>query len=430
MNTSYLKRKADHYEMYSVRTRSLSAEISKGKTDFAVEGKIKGLAITVVKDKKLGFAYGNNAKDFKKIADKALSIARANNKDKHFKKFVTPQRTRKIKNYSGLTNYTLADFSKLKTKFLRGIKAIDRRIILSTGYYTKSIETISITNSEGLELEQTSGMNTFGYDLVLKKKGEILSISGAKEDVKPPDPAFAKEEAKRVLALGGKRPVRTMNCTAIFHPETTAAIISKTLIPNINAENTQQRKSIFTEKLNKRIMSKELTIIDDAITKGLMATSSFDYEGTPSQRNTIVDKGVLKTFLYNNYTALKEGKKSTGNAIRTAVTLPTVGSNNTIIKAGKEKELLSGVKKGVYVRDVLGVHTMNALTGDFSLGLQEGFYIEKGKIKHPIQNAMIAGNFYKMLNQVTGVGNKTMHVIGANYLPEIRFANIKLIGKN
>ena len=89
MNTSYLKRKADHYEVYCVNEKTLNAEITKNKTDFATEGESQGLAITVVKNGKLGFAYTNDIKNFKKTADKALSIARANNKDKHFKKFVS-----------------------------------------------------------------------------------------------------------------------------------------------------------------------------------------------------------------------------------------------------------------------------------------------------------------------------------------------------
>lgn len=430
MNISYLKNKTDYYEVYLINEKSLNAEITKNETDFAVEGETQGLSITVVKDKKLGFAFTNDTKNFKKIADKAISMARANNKDNNFKGFVKPQKIRKIKNYSGLTNYSLKDFAKFKTKFMKGVKSVNKNILLSNGYYSNSLEKIRIINSEGLDLQQTSALNSFTYGFILKNKGELLSVWGSKEDVKPIDPSFSKEEAKRVIALTGKKTVNTMNCPVILHPDALSSLISKTLMFNINAENTQQKKSIFLGKLNKKVASKELTLIDDAITKGLTATSSFDYEGTPSQTNTIIDKGVLKTFLYNNYTALKEKKKSTGNAMRTAVTLPTVCANNTIIKPGKEKNLLEGIKKGVYVRDVLGVHTMNALTGDFSLGVLEGFYVEKGKIKYPLKNAMIAGNFYKMLNQITGIGDKTIQVSGASYLPEIKFADIKLIGKN
>lgn len=267
----------------------------------------------------------------------------------------------------------------------------------------------------------------------MKNKGEIITISGMDIDTKPLTPDFARRDAKRLLALANKKPVKTMDCEAILHPEALASLLHAAFIPNVNAENTQQKKSILIGKLNKSIMSDKISILDDATTKGLLATRSFDCEGTPSQRNVIVQRGTLKTFLHNNYTARKEGKKSTGNAARIGTSLPSVGENNLVIEPGTEKDLTQDIRKGIYVRELLGVHTMNTLTGDFSLGLLEGSYIEKGKTKHTLQNAMISGNIYDMLKKVAAVGDRTIHACsgnGAYYLPEIRFEKIKLIGQN
>lgn len=430
MNTSYLKNKADHYEIYCVKTRTLNAEMTNGEMDFAVNGDIGSLAVTVVKDHKLGFAYTDNPNDLKKTADKALSLAKTNDKDKHLSGFAKPQKISRIKNFDErLLGYSTQDLLKFKSSFIKGLKSVNKGIMLSNASYHKTISNTRVINSEGTDLEETSAFNTFSYDLILKKKGELLATYGTKEGVKPLNPASSLEEARRLTSLAGKKQAETITCQAVFHPEVLSSIISTTLMPNINAENMQKGQSMFVNKLNKKVTSEELTLIDDGITKGLVATNSFDCEGTPSQKTTVIDRGVLKTALHNNYTARKEGRKSTSNAARTPYTIPSVGANNMVILPGKDRDLLN-IKKGVYVREVLGTHTMNHLTGDFSLGLLEGFYIENGKIRYPIKNAMIAGNFYKMLNQITGIGNEIVHASGAAYFPEIRFAEIKLVGKS
>ncbi len=434
MNISYLKGKADHYEIYAVNQKTISAEITKNETDFAVEGEGQALAITAIKNKKVGFAFTSDIKKFKETADKALAIARANDQNRYFRGLVKPQKIPKITNYNRrLNSYSLDDFSRFKKEFLRGLKAADKRILLSSGYYHKAVETINVMNSEGVDLEETSALNSFAYDLILKKGTDIIAASGAKGDIKPLDPKFSEQEAQRVKSLINRKQINTMDCETAFHPEALASLLARSFIPGINAENKQQGKTLLADKLNKKIMSEKITIIDDATTKGLIATSSFDCEGTPSQRNTVAKDGTLKSFLYNNYTARDENRKSTGNAIRTAATLPSVGANNVIMLPGKEKDPIRGIKKGIYVRELMGAHTMNTLTGDFSLGLLEGHYIENGKIKHAIKNAMIAGNLYDLLNKVVSLGNKTEHAFvghGAYYLPEIRFEKIKLVGKN
>jgi len=433
MNTSYLKGKADGFEIYHVRAEGLNIEVSKNEIDFATEGKSEAIAITVLKDKKIGFAFTTNAKRFKETADKAISTARANNQDKDFKGFVKPQRTRRIKNYHDeLLSYSLKDFKGFHKAFMKQMHAADRRIMLSNAFFNKGSNTTRIINSEGVDLEETTALNSFSYEMTVNKNGELVASAGSKGDVKPIDPTIADEAARRTLALIGKKTASTAELPAVLHPEALAELLSKTLLPNINAENVQQGKTLF-RTLNKKILSEKLSITDDAITKGMIATTSFDCEGTPSQRNTVISKGVLKTFLHNNYTARKEGKKSTGNAARAYFTLPAIGANNVIMEGGRDKEPASGIKKGVYARELLGVHTMNALTGDFSLGLLEGFYIEDGKIKHPIKNAMVAGNVYELLNNITAVGSETKHAFaghGAFYLPEIAIGKIRLIGKN
>jgi PmbA protein len=105
--------------------------------------------------------------------------------------------------------------------------------------------------------------------------------------------------------------------------------------------------------------------------------------------------------------------------------------NNVVVAKGKG-DVLHSVKKGLYVRSLLGVHTMNEATGDFSLGIVEGFYVEDGEVKHAVKDAMVAGNFFDMMNNVQELGAKLEHsldISGGCYMPEMLFEKLKVVGK-
>ncbi len=179
-------------------------------------------------------------------------------------------------------------------------------------------------------------------------------------------------------------------------------------------------------------MDKKISIVDDGITPSLFCTRPFDNEGSPSRRINVIDKGILKNFLYDNYYSKLARRESTGNAYRSVVTLPKISPNNILIKPGKFRDIISEADKAIYVRGMLGLHTMNESTGDFSLGVIEGHYVENGQIMYPVKDAMIAGNFFDMMNDISAIGKDVRHsleVSGGCYLPEMMFDRIRVIGK-
>lgn len=137
-----------------------------------------------------------------------------------------------------------------------------------------------------------------------------------------------------------------------------------------------------------------------------MNSSRVDGEGTPSQKTVIVDDGVLRNFIYDLKTAKKGNTKSTGNGMRSSYAeMPEIGSSNLIFDF-KEYQPLSDINSGVYVTDILGAHTANPISGDFSVEAMNAFKIEKGELKHPVKKAMLSGNLFDILKEANAASKK------------------------
>jgi PmbA protein len=137
-----------------------------------------------------------------------------------------------------------------------------------------------------------------------------------------------------------------------------------------------------------------------------MASKPFDGEGVPTQKRTIVDKGVLKGFMYNTIVAKRAGVQSTGNASRGGFrSIPGIGAHNFFMASGKDnpEDIIKATKNGLYLKGVTG-YGIITVNGNFSGGAS-GFWIENGKITFPVKGLTIAGTAFEMLNAIDMVGN-------------------------
>jgi PmbA protein len=161
-----------------------------------------------------------------------------------------------------------------------------------------------------------------------------------------------------------------------------------------------------------------------------MGTAPFDGEGVPQQNTVLVDKGRLEGFLYDTYRARKEGTVSTGNATRgSSKSPPVMGVSNFFIDNGDTPfaGLLQGIERGILVTAVMGMHTANPISGDFSVGAA-GFLIEQGSVTAPVKGIAIAGNIVELFHSVELVGNdlRFFGVVGA---PSLRIAVLDVSGE-
>jgi PmbA protein len=213
----------------------------------------------------------------------------------------------------------------------------------------------------------------------------------------------------------------------ILHPFAFADILENTFARSIDADNVQKNRSFLAGKLGEIIAVDKLSIIDDGTLEGGLESSRSDDEGQPSRRTPVITDGVFNSYLYDSYTAGKEGVTSTGNGTRHSYTsIPSVGLRNLVVEY-PGSDIIAGTSDGVFVNTVIGAHTANAISGDFSVEARNAFTIKDGQLDRPIKSLMISGNVFDILKNIAGAGKEVMKV-GGTVTPAVKIENMSIIG--
>ncbi len=261
-----------------------------------------------------------------------------------------------------------------------GLKAVSRGTWLSCGI-------MAVAEEEG------DSQMGYGFDYSRRLSGMDYQAAGAEAGEK----AVSLLKARKTPT--GKFPVILENLVASEFLGTFASSFS--------GEFLVKGRSLLAGKTGEKIFSDAISIIDDGTLPGCISTRPFDDEGIASRRNILVQGGVFKGFLHNAYTAKRTGGASTGNAVRGGFrSAPGVGPANLYIEKGalNKDELISRVNNGLLVLEVLGMHTANPISGDFSVGIA-GLWIENGRVAYPVREGAIAGNLISIFSGIDAVGS-------------------------
>jgi len=205
-----------------------------------------------------------------------------------------------------------------------------------------------------------------------------------------------RRAAERAVRRLNPRKIATQKASIVFEPRTARAILGD-LFDAVNGGAIYRHASFLAGKLGEKIAAESLTVIDDPTLPGLFGSQPFDDEGVTSRRTVVIEKGVLKSYLLNTYSARKLGLKTTGNASRGITGNAGVGPGNFFIEAGTQspESIIKGLPAGLYVTELIGADT-NTVTGDYSSGAA-GLWIENGELAYPVSEITIAGNMKQML---------------------------------
>ncbi len=218
---------------------------------------------------------------------------------------------------------------------------------------------------------------------------------------------LAKAAAKQAVSALGASSMKSCKAGVVFKNTAVSSLFGA--YENVfHGDNVQKGFSLLKGRLNEKIASEVVNIWDYGLYKGSFGNRPFDSEGVPSQNKSIIESGKLKTFLHNLKTAQKDGVAPTGNGIKHGLT-GTVGISpiNFVLSPGELslKQLFQKMNNGVYITELKGLHAgTNSISGDFSL-MAEGFLIENGEVVRPVEQIVVAGNFYDVLKNIESVGN-------------------------
>ncbi len=235
-----------------------------------------------------------------------------------------------------------------------------------------------------------------GWGLSAGRGPRDLSIEQAAED--------AIRRATRML--GATKP-KSRKTVAVFDPRTAASLMS-IIGGSLSGEAVVRGRSFFAGRLGEMVGSSDITLVDDPTDARHFAASIFDGEGLACRRNTLIEDGVLKAFVYDTVSARRAGTTSTGSALRGGIGgSPSAGCRALQMTPGQlnQAEIFEAIGDGVFVESLSGVHSgVNPISGDFSVGIT-GLVIRDGQLAEPIREATVASTLQRMLQDVIYVGS-------------------------
>ncbi|OGC04537.1 hypothetical protein A3H38_02410 [candidate division WOR-1 bacterium RIFCSPLOWO2_02_FULL_46_20] len=424
---SILAKKADQAEVFFSSSKTLKIDVLDQKVESIDEIEEQGIGIRVIKDNKLGFAYTSDFDEtvLEETITRAIDNAANSEADEHN---ALPQKAEiTILNLfdEKINRVPVAAKIKLALAIEKAAYAKDNKVKKTEKIsYADSESEVWIVNSNGIDAKYKSNYCGAHADVIAVQDHEMeagfgLSYVTKFDDLNPEK--VGAEAAQRAVQLLGARPIRSQKLSLVLDPFVSTQIL-EVIASILSSDAAQKGKSLFADKLGKQVGSKLLTIIDNGRLENGLATAPFDGEGVPTQETKLIENGRLKTFFFNTYTANKGQTQSTGNAVRGSFKgLPMIGPTNLFIPAGKDDPKF--FNQGFYVTRVMGVHTINPISGDFSIGAS-GILLEN---QQPVRGITIAGNLIALLEKIEGIGSDLRFIanVGA---PTILISDISIGG--
>lgn len=370
-----------------------------------------GVGLRVSFRGRMGFSFGTPAGGtfHEDIVKNAVSSAKVGDRFMGFPKKqkyarVSRQFDRKIADLSA------SDMIDMTLEMLSALKAF-RKVRPTYASASRTLYRHTLANTNGVFVaERASELGCGAYVTIGKvvgwKSGESRSLDGI-------DPAsVARKAAERALEALHPKKITGKEMDVILRPECLGSgegLLDGTLLEAISGENVLRKASRLSGKMGRKVFSENISMFDDGLLIGGLDSWSADAEGTASRKTVVVERGVLKSFLYDTSSAGRAGgdAESTANGYRGFSSIPSVQPSNFVLMPGRspEEQMVRDMREGLVVNWLSGTHTANGFSGDFSVEAKNAFYVKNGKIVHPVKSAMLSGNVFSMLEDCECASN-------------------------
>ncbi|MFH1826399.1 MAG: TldD/PmbA family protein [bacterium] len=433
-----LKKSVDQAEVFYSSSSALKIDVHDQKVESVDEIRDQGIGIRVIKNNKLGFAFTSDLDEdvLEETIEEAVANAENSEADENHQ---LPTANCKIQNKLQLFNDQIPNTPikdkialalEIETAAYQNCKRVKKTEKIT---YSDSESEIRIVNSHGLDVSYKSNSCGAVAQIIAVQDGEMeygFGLSHVKkyQDLNPQ--AIGQEAAQRACQLLGAKTIKSQNLPIVLDP-TVGIDLLEVLFSPLTAEAVQKGKSLFSNKIGQQVASAKIKIIDNGRLENALGTSPFDDEGVPTQETVLIENGKLQTYLYNTYSASKGKAKSTGNASRGGFsTRPGTGPTNFYISPNSKlrtpNSIIRSIKRGLLVLRVMGIHTANPISGEFSVGAS-GIMIENGELTHPVRGVTISGNLIDMLMRIEEVGSD-LRFIGSTGAPTLLVADVSVGG--
>ncbi|MHA1916841.1 MAG: TldD/PmbA family protein [Candidatus Ranarchaeia archaeon] len=413
-------------EVWGYSSKFYEIGIDNSSIRRGIKGNDKGISVRIIKNNTVGTSYETKiSKDnLKKTLKNAISIASSLPKDPR-KVFLPKLNTEKYPKIRGIfdkkiTSMEIDSVLDFSTELISNLSS-NEGVILSGGVDLGEIE-YSIQNSNGICAFEKSTIFQVDSTVKLTKDNDIgVGFDRFTSTHWEPKKAYdivPKSEKKASNYLGAKSPPQG-KFSVLLRPFSTGIFFSSIASTGCNGLQILRKKSYFVDKLNKKISSPEINLIDDGIYDFGVGSAGFDDEGVKKQRTILIENGHLKKFLNDTYTANALNQEPTGSSNRSSYSSPArITTSNLQLETGTEKEenIIQDLKEGILIDYAL--ISPDSASGIISSKILYGLYIKNGEIKFPIKNTMLGSDVHTFLNNIKSI-SKEFKNDGGRIFPSI-----------
>ena len=424
------KKSIDGYEIYSNRSTHFDIESKNEAIETLQTSSYVGMAFRILNHQQMGFSYTtasnlsgsarqNFSSELERIIEDAIESAKATSEDPCFDfapdlKTFPPPLPIFDETLERISEKAKIERAKCLEQSARSMDAEKIKKVRKASYQ-EVLSRTTLINSNGLRFSYDHTLASVSVTAVAEESGE--SEVGFDFDVSH---FFNDLDAEKVGRSAGRKALESLGGRRIssgVYPvilcNNVASEFLSLLAFSFLADQVQKGKSHLRGKRGEKFFSTLLTIVDDGLYLKGISTHPIDGEGVPSQRTSLVTQGKVTGYLYDRYWANRGNRssselrvESTGNSRRHGIKSPPgVGISNFYVEPGgfPFSKLMEILFKGVVVKEVMGLHTVNPISGDFSLGCS-GDWIDRGEKVHPVKSIAIAGNLFELFRKVIAVG--------------------------
>lgn len=413
----------DEVEVFYVTGTSVSANLKQKNVDLATTTEDCGLGIRIIHKGRIGSSSTNDVSQWRECLNAAIASG----------KLATPQEWKGLPEPAPLSVTPLSFDDSILVKPVVVMDLIEKMLEgaaehpaeVASGSASVSSSQVTLANSSdvryinkhtsvSLSMEAIRGQST-GYE---------FDHSSFFDKVDP----FSVGERATFFAAESEngKDIATGDYDILLSPLAYGELLGNVFVPSLSGRNVHAGRSRLAQSLGKIVADPIITMYDDPFLEKANGSVRWDAEGTPTRRVDFIREGILETFAYDLKTAYRFGKKSTASAIRGGFGgLPSIGHHNFIVD-GKRNEVADD--RVVYVHNVVGAHTANPMSGEFSVELSNAFWMEGGEFDTPVRSAMLSGNVFDLQHSISGL-SKESRAIGSMILPSVKIAKQHIIGK-
>jgi PmbA protein len=423
-------------EIFLREAQSGSVEIKEGAIESVIARGERGIGTRVLDDQRLGFAYTSDlsANGIRACVDTARRMSSLTERDEDLALATRPIDDADLDIYqAGIVDRPLSERAAIALAVEEAARSTDPRVKqFRKTTYSDSESTTLIATTTGVRASfresycgaMTSAVASENGDRQIGYHGEAARRFGELEPAR-----VGRRAAQRAVEKLGAKPLATQKVPVVLDPWMAMELL-RAIGPLFSADNVLKGRSLFANKIGERVANERVTVVDDARRPRGLRSAPFDGEGVATTTRTLIEAGVLRSYLTSLKTAKKLGSDATGNARRGGYGSPArIGPSNLFVAAGTDdaNAVVAGLDRALAVTSLLNLHTVDPVSGEFSLGAT-GNYLEHGNRVHPAQGITIAGNLTHLLSSIVAVGTDLVFGPGGLGSPSLVISELSIGG--